>query len=457
VNSPYLSKENLIVKTSLYEGKIYLREQQGKIQRIRRSLSTVLMAIFFLIPFINYQGSQAVYIDVQQQQLQLFSLTLFPQDLLIVCLLFIFSAFILFYVTKFYGRVWCGFTCPQTIWMLMFNWVERRVEGSHNQSKALDSQPLHFNKLVKKSVKHLLWGAISLLTALVFMSYFIPVVQLYPSFFTFEASALTMSWVLFFTVCTYINAGWLKDKMCQHMCPYSRFQSAMFDQFTRLVSYDHRRGENRGKRKRSQLKKAEQGDCVDCNLCVQVCPVGIDIRAGLQYECINCGLCVDACNATMDKFNYAQGLIDFTSEQPPKQHWKRHLGYGSCTGVLLLMMWLWLVSWQSVEVNIIRDRQALYRVNQAGNIENTYLLKIRNKSNQIKHYQIATMGLAHATIIGSSTVKVLPLELSLSSIVVTTDEPLTQTRSDIRFRITDIDSGDALEKISAFYSGNDGW
>jgi len=223
------------------------------------------------------------------------------------------------------------------------------------------------------------------------------------------------------------------------------------------VSYDQHRGENRGKRKRSQVKKAEQGDCVDCKLCVQVCPVGIDIRAGLQYECINCGLCADACNATMDKFNYAQGLIDFTSEQPPKQHWKRHLGYGSFTGVLLLLMWLWLASWQSVEVNIIRDRQALYRVNQAGDIENAYLFKIRNKSNQIKHYQITTQGLAHANIIGSTTIKVLPFELSLSSIVVAADEPLTQARSDIRFRITDIDSGDALEKISVFYSGDDGW
>lgn len=457
VNSSYLSKENLIFKTPARDDKIYLREQKGNIQRIRRSLSSLLMVLFIFVPFIRYQGAQAIYFDLTQQQLHLFSFTLFPQDLLIVCLLFIFSAFLLFYVTKFYGRVWCGFTCPQTIWMLLFNWIERRVEGTHHQSKALDAQPLRLNKIVKKAVKHFLWGGVSLLTALAFMSYFVRVEELYKPFFTLELSSLLVAWIMFFAVCTYINAGWIREKMCQHMCPYSRFQAAMFDQFTTLVTYDHQRGENRGKRKRSQAKAVSMGDCVDCNLCVQVCPVGIDIREGLQYECINCGLCVDACNMTMDKFNYARGLIDFTSEQVPKKAWQRHLGYGSFTGLIVVAMWIWTQTWQSFEVNIIRDRQALYRINQAGKVENTYLFKIRNKSQQIKYYQIYSLGLADAKIINREKITVLPGELSTTVIAVAVNKPLTQRRSDIRFNIVDVDGSDSLLKASSFYSGNGGW
>ena len=342
MNPSYLSKENLIFKTSSLDDKIYIREQKGFFQRVRRGLSFILLALFILIPFIPYHGSQAVYFDIQQQQLHLFYLTLFPQDLFIFSLIFILAAFLLFYLTKLYGRVWCGFTCPQTIWLLMFNWIERRIEGTHHQSKSLDSQPFSLNKLLRKSIKHGIWITISILTALVFISYFVPVKQLYLPFFTLQASSLTVSWVLFFAVCTYINAGWLREKMCQHICPYSRFQSAMFDQSTKLVTYDNKRGENRGKRKRNHAKEQNMGDCVDCKLCIQVCPAGIDIRDGLQYECINCALCIDACDNTMEKFNYEKGLIAFSHEQKPKQGWRRHVGYASFGSLTLLAIFLWI-------------------------------------------------------------------------------------------------------------------
>lgn len=457
VNLSYLSKENLIFKSSVVDDNIYIREQQGKFQRIRRSLSFMLMALFVFVPFIKYNGTQAVFFDLQQQQLRIFSFTLFPQDLVIVCLLFIFTAFLLFYVTKLYGRIWCGFTCPQTIWMLLFNWVERRVEGTHNHSKSLDAQSFNLKKLIKKSVKHFIWAGISLFTALVFISYFVTVEQLYKPFFTIQASTLVVSWVLFFAICTYINAGWIREKMCLHMCPYSRIQSAMFDKSTLLVSYDHGRGESRGKRKRSQVKSAEMGDCVDCNLCVQVCPAGIDIRNGLQYECINCGLCVDACDMTMDKFNYEKGLIAFTNEQAPKNGWKQHIGYGGFISLTVMAMLFWAQAWQSFEVNIIRDRQALYRVNQEGDIENTFVFKIRNKSNQIKFYQIDVSGLDNAKIIGHSKVEVLPGELRTYSIVVMVDKPLVQTRNDINFNILDISGNDRIFKNTSFYSGLGGW
>jgi cytochrome c oxidase accessory protein FixG len=457
VNSSYLSKENLICKTSVVDENIYIREQKGRFQRIRRYLSFTLMAIFILIPFIEYHGSQAVYFNLEQQRVSLFSLTLFPQDLLLLCLVFIFSAFLLFYITKIYGRIWCGFSCPQTIWMLLFNWVERRIEGSHNHSKYLNAQKLNFNKLVKKLVKHCCWLIISLFTALVFISYFVPVKELYINFFTLESSSLVVSWVLFFMACTYINAGWIREKMCLHMCPYSRIQSAMFDKSTKLVSYDFKRGESRGKRKRTQEKAAALGDCVDCNLCVQVCPVGIDIRDGLQYECINCGLCVDACDMTMDKFNYEKGLISFTHEQAPKNRWKRHIVYGAIVSLSILSMLVWVLTWQSFEVNIIRDRQALYRVNHEGHIENTYVFKIRNKSSETKTFKIAVADLTHARIMGQAKVQVLPGDMKTSSVTVAVEQPLVDGRNDIRFNIVDIVDNKQVIKNTSFYSGDGGW
>jgi cytochrome c oxidase accessory protein FixG len=457
MKSPYSLEKNLIFKTSKIDDRIYLREQKGKFQQIRRSLGMILIGIFALVPFIQFNGAQAILFDLQQQQVHLFSLTLFPQDLVIVCLVFILAAFLLFYVTQFYGRVWCGFTCPQTIWMLMFNWIERRIEGTHNQSKSLDSQPMSINKFIKKCIKHFLWGSVSLFTALIFISYFVTVEQLYLPFFSLNASGITTSWVLFFTVCTYINAGWIKDKMCQHMCPYSRIQSAMFDTSTKLVSYDKVRGENRGARKRSHVKPEGMGDCVDCDLCVQVCPVGIDIRDGLQYECINCGLCVDACDSTMEKFDYQKGLISFTSEQLPQNNWKRHLGYGSMVAIILLTMFIWANTWQNFEVNIIRDRQALYRVNQLGDIENTFLFKVRNKSSLPKLYKIKIDGLEHAKITSPSKIRVLPGELNISSITVTVDEPLHKYRNELNFNITEVNGKKSIMKKTSFYSQNKGW
>ncbi|WP_252730493.1 cytochrome c oxidase accessory protein CcoG [Colwellia sp. E2M01] len=457
-----MSNNNLIFKTAVTDDKIYIREQQGRFQKIRRLLSSLLMIIFVLTPFINYDGEQAILIDIGQQKIHIFAFTLFPQDLVIFCLFGIFSAFLLFYVTKIYGRVWCGFTCPQTIWMLMFNWVERRIEGSHNHSKALDKQPISLNKVTKKVLKHVIWGSISLFTALVFISYFIPVDELYYSFFTLKSSVIVFSWVLFFALCTYINAGWIREKMCLHMCPYARFQSAMFDQSTKLVSYDAVRGENRGKRKITAPKNANMGDCVDCNLCVQVCPVGIDIREGMQYECINCGLCVDACDMTMTKFNYPKGLIAFSATKSTKSPWKKHLSYGSCVTLSLVAMVVWGINWQSFEVNIIRDRQALYSVNQDGKIQNTYLFKIRNKSNQAKVYQINLVDFNNGHIVEDSKeshhkIAVQPQELKISAISVVVDDHQMKRRRDITFDVVEAASNSSITKNSSFYSGSGGW
>jgi cytochrome c oxidase accessory protein FixG len=382
----------IIFKVPVAQDKIYIREQQGYYQRLRRTLNILLVALFIGLPWISWQGEQAILFDVGAQTLRFFAWVLYPQDLMVFVLLFSLAAFVLFYVTKKYGRVWCGFSCPQTVWTLLFNWVERRIEGTHHQSRALDNQPWSWKKAGLKSAKHLAWTVIAGLTAMVFMSYFYPAKALYSDVLTWSASALISGWVVFFAACTYLNAGWIREKMCLHMCPYSRFQSVMFDAQTKLVNYDVARGEHRGPRKRS-AKPGELGDCVDCNLCVQVCPVGIDIRDGLQYECINCGLCVDACNQVMDKFQYARNLISFAALKPGRTVNAALILYGVAIMAMVVGMVVWATNRVDFEVNIARDRQQLYREHYSGLIENTFRISVLNKSNHVADYRVDVSGI----------------------------------------------------------------
>jgi len=457
VKTSYLSKESLIFKTVNTDNKIYIREQNGRFQYLRRSISCVLIFIFILLPFIDYNGTQAILFDLQLQQIRLFSFTLFPKDLFIVSLIFMLAAFALFYVTKFYGRIWCGFVCPQTIWTLLFNWVERRVEGTHHQSKQLDKQFVSIKKIGLKLVKHSIWVVISLFTALVFMSYFVEAEQLYRQFFLFELSSLVFYWVLFFTLCTYVNAAWIREKMCLHICPYARFQSVMFDKSTKLVTYNSDRGESRGKRKRTDAKEEGLGDCIDCKLCVQVCPAGIDIRDGLQYECINCALCIDACDITMEKFNYPKGLIAFTSEVPSTNQWRRHSLYGGFVFLSVLLMFIWAYCWSSFEVSIIRDRQALYRISSVGVVENSYLFKIRNKTHRTAYYQIDILEDANVKVLGNSLVKVSAGEVGILPIVVAGKKETKQFINEVNFNISVVAGEENIIKKTSFFGANEGW
>ncbi|WP_462164034.1 cytochrome c oxidase accessory protein CcoG [Pseudoalteromonas xiamenensis] len=394
-----IKEENLIIKPYKQDSAIYVREQKGKFQKIRRYLSWILMASFILIPWINYNGSQAFLLDVSSQHFRVFGATYLPQDLMILAWVFMASAFGLFFITNWLGRVWCGYVCPQTVWMLLFTWVEHRVEGNRNQRIKLDKSGWDTKKVTKKTIKHTAWLLISFLTATTFMSYFIPVRTLYSELLHFEWSGLVTFWVGLFMFCTYGNAGFLREKMCTVACPYARFQSVMFDKDTKLVTYDVPRGENRGPRKRKADHKAQGlGDCVDCNLCVEVCPAGIDIRNGLQYECINCGLCIDACNDTMDKFGYARDLIAYSSENSAlgiksRSGNLKRIGYASLTVLTLLVMFVWLSLRTPIEVSVIRDRNALYRMDYMGYAENPYTLSIVNKTQQPMSYTVSVRGL----------------------------------------------------------------
>jgi len=415
---------------------IYVRKVTGFFQQLRLKMNFVFLTIFAVIPWLQYNGHQAILFDIIDQRFYLWGLTLWPQDLTLLAWLFILSAFVLFFVTTFLGRVWCGYLCPQTVWTFIFIWFEEKIEGSANQRKKLDSQQLSFNKFWRKALKHSCWMFFSVLTALTFVGYFMPIQEIYTDFFTFNTSFGAAATVWFFTLCTYGNAGWMREIMCLHMCPYARFQSAMFDKDTITVSYDYNRGESRGARgKKQDHKTMGLGDCIDCNLCVQVCPTGIDIRNGLQYECINCGACVDACDGVMENMNYPKGLIRYTTEHELKGKKVRLvraklIGYAVVLVVMMSLLVMEIVNRVPVSLEIIRDRNELARENFNGDVENVYTLKILNKSQKDNTYKISVRGVDNVKWIGEQEVTVkaanvytLPISLAMDPYDLT--EPMT--------------------------------
>jgi len=424
--------------------RIYVRESKGTFQKLRRYGGWFLLVLFALIPWLPYGERQAVLLDIGNQQFNFFGTTLYPQDLTLLALLFMIAAFGLFFITTFLGRVWCGYLCPQTVWTFMYIWFEEKLEGSANKRRKQDSGKLTGNLALRKGVKHLAWWAIALATGFTFTGYFVPIKDLVVGFFTFDAEFWPVFWVLFFAICTYANAGWMRSIVCIHMCPYARFQSAMFDKDTFIVGYDTKRGEARGPRSRKADPKAlGLGDCIDCDLCVQVCPTGIDIRDGLQYECINCGACIDACNQTMSRMGYEKDLISYTTEHRLSgKHTKvarpKLLGYGA---VLLVMIGLFFVQVASVDpagLSVLRDRNQLFRVNGLGEIENTYTLKIINKTQQEQEYKLTVEGLSDVSWYGKQTIQVEPGEvLNLPLSLGVNPDKLSSPVSTIQFILSD--------------------
>jgi len=407
--------------------RIYVRAVYGLYQKLRRYTGWGLIVLFLALPMIRWNGQQAVLFNISKQQYHIFNMTLFPQDLTLLAWIFIIAAFSLFFITTYLGRVWCGYTCPQTVWTFIFIWFEERFEGTANKRKRLDQMPWSFDKLWRKTAKHTGWIIVSLLTGLAFCSYFVPVNELYFDFITFNSSFAITANILFFAVITYANAGWMRSIVCTHMCPYARFQSTMFDKNTYIVGYDATRGEARGPRRRkADPKELGLGDCIDCDLCVQVCPTGIDIRDGLQYECINCGACIDACDETMDKMGYERGLISYTSEQKlegKETHVMRPkiIGYGLMLLAMIAMFITNIVNLSSTELEIVRDRTALYHETGEGLIENTYTLKILNKTIETQTYKLSFSGLTDAQLIGPDTIVIESGEILTQPISIAVD------------------------------------
>ncbi|HIZ49949.1 MAG TPA: cytochrome c oxidase accessory protein CcoG [Candidatus Pseudomonas excrementavium] len=377
---------------------IHPRSYQGFFKNIRLAGVAALFLLFFGTAWLNVDGRQAVLWDLPARQFHIFGATFQPQDFFLLSFLLIICAFGLFFITTFAGRVWCGYTCPQTVWTWIFMWAERVTEGERNARIKLDAAPMSTNKLLRRSAKHALWIGVSLITALTFVGYFTPIRGLLVDLATFNLNGWAAFWIFFFTAATYINAGWLREQVCFYMCPYARFQSVMFDKDTMVVTYDYHRGEDRGPRKKG-VEPADLGlgDCIDCTMCVQVCPTGIDIRDGLQHECIQCAACIDACDDIMDKMGYERGLIRYTTEhnmagQKTRILRPRLIGYGAALALMIGMFILTIGNMAQVNLDVQRDRNVLYREARGGAIENVYIIKVMNKGQETRTFNLAVEG-----------------------------------------------------------------
>ncbi len=402
-------KNDGIRYVNLYESddKIYTRKISGFFQSVRRYTGLPLIIGYILMPWIVIDGRPAMLFDLPARQFHILWLTFWPQDFMLLAWLLIIAAFSLFTVTVLLGRVYCGFTCPQTVWTLMFISVEHFFEGDRNKQKKLDQQDWNVEKVYRKSAKHAVWVVIAFITGVTFIGYFVPIRDLLLGLVPYrdaagmiriDAHPVAAFWTLFFAGMTYLNAGWMREQVCKYMCPYARFQSVMYDKDTLAVHYDRSRGETRGPRKpKDDYREKGLGDCIDCSWCVQVCPVDIDIREGMQYECINCGLCVDACNAVMDKMKYERGLIRYTSEDELETGETnfvrgRLFGYCGAVGIMACAFVYVVLTRTPLEVDVVRDRGArLYRIT-SDNVQNVYTLKISNKDRQTHEYDVSIEG-----------------------------------------------------------------
>jgi len=408
---------------SLYEAqkKVYPRSISGVFANWRWIMVYVTQLIFYGLPWLQWGERQMVLFDLGARRFYIFGLVLYPQDFIYLTGLLIISALALFLFTAVAGRLWCGFSCPQTVYTEIFMWIEHKIEGDRSARIRLDNGPWTFEKTWKKSLKQLVWITVSFWTGFTFVGYFVPIRELGGELMSLHGS-WQIFWVFFYGLATYGNAGYLREQVCKYMCPYARFQSAMFDNDTLVVTYDPERGEPRGPRTKAVDYKAKGlGDCIDCSLCVQVCPTGIDIRDGLQYDCIGCGLCVDACNTVMDKMQYPRGLIRFSTQNGVKNHWTqsqmlkrvlrpRVLFYSGILIALCIGMMASLVVRTPLKVDIVRDRAALSRIVAGGKLENIYRLQIMNATEGAQRYVISARGLDGLEVISEPEIDIGPAE-----------------------------------------------
>ncbi|MCA1777921.1 MAG: cytochrome c oxidase accessory protein CcoG [Xanthomonadaceae bacterium] len=386
------------IKLYVKAPKVYPRETEGRFSRLRVLAAWVLLGLFYLLPWINLGGQQIVLFDLPAREFHVFGLVFWPQDFFMLALLLAISAISLFFFTALAGRLWCGYACPQTVWTEVFLWMERFVEGPRNKRMRMDKGPWNAAKIRKKALKQFLYVTFSFWTGLTFVGFFTPVRELVPSVLALNAGGWEAFWILFYGFATYGNAGYLREQVCKYMCPYARFQSAMFDRESLVISYDDKRGEPRGKRRKDADRQAlGMGDCIDCYGCVQVCPTGIDIRDGLQIECIACAACIDVCDEVMDKMGYPRGLIRYTTEaalvgEKTRILRPRILIYLGLLLALIALFGVVLTSRQSIDVDVLRDRTALYRLTSEG-IENPFTLKITNRAEQAIRLELVADGL----------------------------------------------------------------
>lgn len=453
MSEPASNQNDASIEQDLYKKreKLYTREVHGVFAALRLAAMAALLGIYYGLPWINWNGQQAVLFDLPARKFHIFGLTLWPQDFFYLSMLLIIAAFALFMFTALAGRLWCGYACPQTVWTEIYMWIERKIEGNSRQQKKRDKGPRNAAYYGVKSAKHGAWLLFSLWTGFTFVGYFSPIQELWSNTLTWNLGPWETFWIFFYGFATYGNAGFMREQVCIYMCPYARFQSVMFDHDTLIISYDEKRGNPRGSRKRgTPSAEAGLGDCIDCSLCVQVCPVGIDIRDGLQYQCIGCAACIDVCDEVMDKMGYPRGLVKYTTEnalqgKTTKLLRPRILLYiGILTFVSGALVYA-LLTRVPLEVDIIRDRNVLYTETDEGLVQNVYNLKIINMDHKPQRYKLSVSGIEGVEVIGqteeieldSGAVLDLPLRVQIDPV------ELKSSSSEIIFHIeSEIDPED---------------
>jgi polyferredoxin len=472
--------------------KVYPREVGGRFQRLRTASVFWLLGMFYVFPWLAWNGRQLVLFDLPARKFHVFGLTFWPQDFFYMTWLLVMAGLALFFFTAIAGRLWCGYACPQTVWTEVFLWIERKVEGDRNRRMKLDAGPWSREKIARKALKQFLWIAFALWTGFTFVGFFTPVRELSHEILALRASGWETFWILFYAFATYGNAGYLREQVCKYMCPYARFQGAMFDRDTLIISYDESRGEPRGHRKRAKAANREAeignrsegialrvdtasvtspepvpsqatrgasspdsrfplsdspplGDCIDCMACVQVCPTGIDIRNGLQVGCIACAACIDACDAVMDKMSYARGLIRYTTENALAGRRVRVLRARTILYALLLAAlfggFVWSVTHRSMLLaEAIRDRNALWRPGPAGTVENSYTLKIVNKSERALTLDLGITDPAYS-IVGPRSVRVPAGEVASLPLTLRASTSIVHARHDVTLELVEQTSG----------------
>ncbi len=450
---------------SLYEArkKIYPRSVTGRFVNWRWAFVWLTQLVFYGLPWLEWGQRQAVLFDLGARRFYIFGLVLYPQDFIYLTGLLVISALSLFLFTAVAGRLWCGYACPQTVYTEIFLWIERKVEGDRSARMRLDGAPMSLEKLVKKWFKHFLWVAVALWTGFTFVGYFTPVRDLAMEFLQTRMSSWEVFWTIFYGFATYGNAGFMREQVCKYMCPYARFQSAMFDKDTLIVSYDTGRGEPRGARSRKADPAAlNLGACVDCSLCVQVCPTGIDIRNGFQYECIGCGACADVCDTVMDKMGYARGLVKYSTQNGVQNHWSsreivRHvlrprvLVYTAILGTVVVAMMVSLALRTPFKVDVVRDRATLARIVAGGKIENVYRLQVMNATETAQRFRIGVSGLPGLVVASEPMLTVAATESQWVSLRLQLPHDAAQPGSHpVQFSIDAVDAGGHVVEKSVF-------
>ncbi|HQS99719.1 MAG: cytochrome c oxidase accessory protein CcoG [Hydrogenophilales bacterium 16-64-46] len=440
---------------------IQTRAVHGVFANWRVAMVLITQLVYYGLPWLQWDDRQAVLFDLASRKFYIFGLVFWPQDFVYLTGLLILAALALFLFTAVAGRLWCGYACPQTVYTEIFMWVEQWLEGDHVARKKLDAAPWSANKLKKRGAKHLVWFAIALWTGFTFVGYFTPIQTLAAEVMTWTLGPWESFWIVFYAFATWGNAGFMREQVCKYMCPYARFQSVMFDSDTLTVTYDTSRGEPRGARgKKIDFRAQGLGACVDCGVCVQVCPTGIDIRNGLQYECIGCAACIDGCDQIMDKMGYPRGLIRYTTENVVKGKYPdsgilrhvlrpRTILYSVIMLVIGSAFVVSLATRVPLRVDVVRDRVALSKETDEGLIENVYRLQLINKDGRAHRYTIEAEGIPGLQVVTSQAeISAAPLQTVDIPVSLVADPVELKGRSiEVQFIVRAVDAPEIVDEV----------